>query len=182
MSGDVVTVIRRKLRDAGKKASTIVEKCHGKDKNRDGVVAFDDLDDAFQEVFGPTEHRVSRRELLKLAHIMMDGRFDGSTVSYERLIDVLEPSVKRRDGRGERWMDDDNGNDADTKWATRPGSVGEWLKEAACPAEIKNFKTLIACLERFERDSGMKVSMQEGGGFIVPLGPDLRAGINFFMK
>ena len=182
MSGgtaDVVSVIRRKLRDSRIKVASIVEKCHGKDKNRDGIIAFDDLDDAFQEITGATEHRVSRRELLKLAHVMMDGRFDGTTVMYERMIDVLEPT-KRRDDRGERWMDHDVGDDSDTKWAIKSGSVGEWLKEAACPAEIKNFKTFVACLERFERDTGMKI-VPTNTGFEVPLGPNLRSGITFYM-
>jgi hypothetical protein len=183
---DVVASIRRKLLNARVKVAAIVEKCHVKDRNRDGVVAFDDLDDAFQELTGATEFRVSRRELLKLAHVVMDGRFDGTTIQYERLVDVLDPS-RRRDARGERWLDEDGagsggfGGDADTRWATRPGSVGEWLKNAACPAEIKNFKTLVGCLERFERETGMKVAMQENGGFEVPLGPNLRAGISFFM-
>lgn len=61
------------------------------------------------------------------------------------------------------------------------GSVGEWLKKSACPAEIKNFKLFVSCLEKFERDSGMKISLKEDGGFLVPLGPDMRANISFFL-
>ena len=61
------------------------------------------------------------------------------------------------------------------------GSVGAWLKQSACPAEIKNFQSFVACLERFERDSGMKINLKEDGGFTVPMGPDLRASISFYM-
>jgi len=64
-------------------------------------------------------------------------------------------------------------------WTTPTGSVGEWLQKAACPAEIKNFKLFIACMERFERETGMRLE-QQAGGFVVPLGPDLRVSMQFY--
>ena len=61
------------------------------------------------------------------------------------------------------------------------GSVGAFLKGSACPSEIRNFKRFVACLEAFERDSGMKLNLKDDGGFSVPMGPDLRATITFSM-
>ena len=88
-----------------------------------------------------------------------------------------------------------------THYSLLLGSVGEWLFKAACPSEIANFKRFIACLERFERESGMKIQLTPGGftqtlvylliylliiiynigNFKVPLGPDLQASIKFNM-
>lgn len=63
------------------------------------------------------------------------------------------------------------------------GSVGDWLMKSACPAEVKNFKKLIACLERFERESGMRLNMKSNGeGFDIPLGPDLAASLSFHFQ
>jgi len=63
------------------------------------------------------------------------------------------------------------------------GSVGDWLIKSACPAEVKNFKKLIACLERFERESGMRLNMKPNGeGFDIPLGPDLACSMSFHFQ
>ena len=182
-SHDGVSIIRRKMRGAKVKVATIVERCVAKDKNRDGVIHVDDLLDVFNEVITTSEYRISNREVLRLSSLLSNGRNNGF-IEYEKLFNILEPV--RQNGSSmsnERWYDDDINEETNTnKWAFSPGSVGEWLKKAACPAEVANFKSFISCLERFERDTGMKISMKEDGNFTVPLGPDLLATINFQIK
>ena len=178
--GDIVTTIRRRLKEANVKLAWVIEKLESRDKNLDGHVHTDDLEDVLREVIHDPENRITRREVLKLASLI-SGKVPGSII-YERLYDILEPTMRKSIERPvERWVDDAV-DDSDTRWASQPGTVGEWLKKAACPAEIKNFKKFIGCLERFERDTGMKIAMKDDGNFIVPLGPDLRANIGFHMS
>lgn len=82
----------------------------------------------------------------------------------------------------DRWnYDDDHGPHADVQpWAVQSGSVGEWLFKKACPAERRNFVKLIEALERFEAQTGMQITRNETtGDLVVPLGPALRAKIEF---
>ena len=81
------------------------------------------------------------------------------------------------DNDGRRWIDDDELDSE--KWAYQSGTLGEWLKKAACPAEVINFKKFLARLEDYERSSGLNCK-RTGDGFVVPLGPDLKASIQFF--
>ena len=74
----------------------------------------------------------------------------------------------------------ENENSNSNRSRNRQGSIGEWLQTASCPAERKNFRKFIDAMERFERETGMKISNQHDG-FTVPLGPDLRCQIKFFM-
>lgn len=83
------------------------------------------------------------------------------TIDYLLLSDILSVTtpINSRKTQDERWYDDE-GDIArnkhqiiqqNEKWACTHGSVGEWLLKAACPAEVKNFKKFIKCLERYER-------------------------------
>jgi hypothetical protein len=142
------------------------------DGNDDGLIDINDLEDLLNSLLG--ENRLSKREYRLLVSAVSSNDGKGS-IKYHKLFEVLEPSTKQMEP--ERWRGSVEVN-RDERWATRPGSVGNWLQRAACPAEIQNFKRLIACLETFERDSGMKVT-PSADGFMVPLGPDLRASIKF---
>ena len=64
-------------------------------------------------------------------------------------------------------------------WAQSRGTVGEWLTKSACPSEVKAFKKLISALERFEREAGTTITTEADGSLSIPLGPDLKATINF---
>ena len=150
----------------------------------------------------------SKRELRQLFSMMSNSKGRGE-VEYPRLLQLLEPAAMRQQsGRGdgpgaERWRDEESGGGSSSGgrgrgrgaggreksvsirksdpdyWATTRGSVGEWLANAACPAEIKNFKRFIACMEKFERDSGVKIDQLGGGDFVIPLGPDLKVTMAF---
>jgi hypothetical protein len=105
-------------------------------------------------------------------------------VEYHRLLNLLDSDVYHPNDTDvkEKWMDEgaDNLSRPRTN-LTKAGSVGEFLQSVACPSEIKNFKRLISALETFERESGMKISSNADGDFLIPLGPDLKASLKFFM-
>ena len=58
------------------------------------------------------------------------------------------------------------------------GSIGEWLQKKAYPTEVSNFKCFIQALEKYTRDTGEKIETTEDG-FLVSLGPDLKAKIQY---
>lgn len=177
--------IRKKISLSGAKLATIVGKCELLDRNSDGVLHVDDLEDVIQETL--KEQKLTTREMNHLLGSLSRDKRRGN-VEYNKLFDVLESTKLESSKKNleEKWYDrGENGSEqihavhssADLK---SPGTVGDFLQRAACPSEIKNFKRFISCLEKFERDSGMKIKQTEEG-FIVPLGPDLRVGITFFM-
>ena len=170
--------IRRKLRSSGISAESIVESCKELDRNGDGIIHPDDFLDILNDLLPP--QTLSRRELRHLRTSLTEGKAF-TALHYRRLPDILafENSKTRREVSEERWIDEGKVADSES-WATRSGSLGEWLYKAACPAEQKNFVRFIRCLEKFERESGMKI-VTHNDGFVVPLGPDLRASINIYM-
>lgn len=173
----VIAEIRRKLKSKGVKVATIIERCRQLDRNNDDIVHVDDLEDVIQQCLG--EHKLTTREIHRLFSSLSFDKKRGN-VEYLKLSSILEPmKTPSKASAEEKWHDspDDEPDSRDIK----SGSVGEFLQRGACPAEIKNFKRLIAALERFERDSGMKLAPTDDG-FVVPLGPDLRASIKFFMS
>ena len=98
-------------------------------------------------------------------------------IQYLQLDSLLGAHHTTRTETEERWLDDEQ-LVADEKWACQRGSVGEWLLTAGCPAEKENFKVLISCLEQYERETGIRIS-PHGSGFVIPLGPELRASLGF---
>ena len=112
-----IRIVRRKLRDSKIKVASIVHRCEVKDRNEDGLVHIDDLEDILNEVI-PSEHRITRRELIRFSATIMSDRNDGR-IQYVKISDILEPKVKKV-SEDENWVDieDDEG---DTKWATQPG-------------------------------------------------------------
>lgn len=199
---DVLQSIRKKLRTAGVRVETIIKRCQTQDRNEDNVIHVDDLEAVLRGllVIDPRrdDNMPTKRELRQLFSMMSNSHGRGE-VEYPRLLQLLEPAATRRgDGPGaEHWRDEESGgrgrgrgaggreksvsirqSDPDY-WATSRGSVGEWLANAACPAEIKNFKRFITCMEKFERDSGVKIGQLDGGDFVIPLGPDFKVTMTF---
>jgi hypothetical protein len=182
---DIIRLISHKLRSKRVKAATIVSFCENLDVNRDSLIHMSDMTGVLNHVLG--KDSVSQREMLHLAkHLSPDSRAERGQINYFKFIDLFSDSFSSTldlggaMARGERWMDGE-GAAADEQWASQRGTVGEWLRHAACPAEVNNYKKFIACLEEFERSSGMKCIHKEGG-FVVPLGPDLTASVSFFTK
>ena len=176
--------VRDKLRQHGIKVDTVIEKCKMFDVNGDNIVHADDLIDVLFDLV--PRNVFTKRELHHLVTALTHDSRKGN-IAYLRIEDVLEGpadgSATRRRGAGaeteERWLDEDTLSH-DQQWAVQRGSVGEWLVSAGCPAERQNFRSLIDCLEIFERETGMKIE-QKAGGFIIPLGPNLRASLDFSM-
>jgi hypothetical protein len=169
-----LTSIRKKFRTAGVKVSGIVSKCQKIDRNHDYSVHIDDLEDIIQDSL--KDNGLTRRELNILFGLITHDKRRGK-VEYERLFEILEgKSVDNKDeDRPERWFEP--GSERSTM---KRGSIGEYLESAACPAEVDNFKKFIACLEMYERSSGMRIKHAEDG-FVVPLGPDISVNVQFVM-
>ncbi len=171
--------IAKKLDKLKIKVATVVAQCENIDRNRDGIIHVSDLESILQSLMG--RDSISMREFRHLANALGVSKSDRrGEVSYNALHMVLDPFTPKhvRQASVEKWYDPEE--QEDESWPTQKGSVGEWLKKAACPAEVQNFKRFIACLEDFERSTGMKCVPKEDG-FTVPLGPDLRASLSFYM-
>ena len=118
---DAVNAIRRKLRDAKVKVASIIHRCEQRDRNSDGLIHIDDLEDIFNEVVD-SEYRITRRELMKfVTSIVSENKNDGS-IMYEKIADILEPAKKRAVSIEEHWQDDGI-DEGDTAWATQPGTT-----------------------------------------------------------
>lgn len=174
---DTTSSIKQKLRVSGVKVAKIVTLCEEVDINGDGLIRKDDLEDIFRSLL--TDNMLSRRELQYLFSLLSDNK--SGKVLYMDLYDIIESKKKKSDDeKVERWFDEPE-NIRNERLSS--GSVGEFLVNQACPSEIRNFKLLISCLEKYERESGMKISIKKHDeGFTVPLGPDLRASLVFHMN
>lgn len=163
------------------KLSTIVAKCAELDTNKDDRIHISDLEEVLIHYLGIDG--VSTREIacLEIA-LAKKGSKQKGVIEYKKLIDLLPRiGVNSNPTTGpvpnENWFEP--AEIVEQRNWNRRGSVGDWLDKNACPAESVNFRRLISCLEDFERKSGMRCLPTENG-FIVPLGPDLRASVNFF--
>jgi hypothetical protein len=119
-NSEAAAPIRRKLRDSRIKIATVVHRCEQKDRNGDGIIHLDDLEDILNDIV-PPENRITRRELLRFATSLMGEKNNGS-IKYEKLSDVIEPPRKRDSRENEKWVDNDD-DEGDTRWATQPGIV-----------------------------------------------------------
>lgn len=168
-----------KLQRNNIKVASVIVKCEVRDKNRDGIIHQRDLKEILNSVL-PASDAVIEREIAHIAFALNNYQPISSKtgIQYIRLFDVLDDSnLGEESSPAEHWMDDEDIESE--QWATEKGSLGEWLKKAACPSEIINFKKFMARLEDYERSSGINC-VKTKDGFIVPMGPDLRASIQFY--
>lgn len=160
------------------KIASLILRCEGRDKNNDGNIHIRDLKEILNSLL-PAKDSLTEREIMFLNAAFVE--YGGSTkngIQYIKLFDVLDESKYGNEKYpSEHWFDEEEA-DSD-RWATQKGTLGEWLQKAACPAEIVNFKKFLARLEDYERSSGINCK-KTNDGFIVPLGPDLKASIHFF--
>lgn len=169
------------------RTEALVMECERVDKNGDGLVHADDLEDIIHDLLGPST--LNRREINMLTKSLeVPGRGHSRGVDYKMLTDLLEGGDHGRGLRDttnthmeERWNDGTgaHGATASARGARRTGSIGEWLHSVSCPAEQRNFRKFIEAMEMYERASGMQ-AQPNGKGFVVPLGPDLRAQVTFY--
>lgn len=120
---DIIDIIRRKLRDSRTKVSTVIQRCEEKDKNRDGLIHIDDLEDVLNDCI-PSDNRITRRELIKFTNLVINdnnnNRQNNGSVEYEIIFDLLEPHRKKEIRIAEKWVDDTVEKE-DIRWATQPG-------------------------------------------------------------
>lgn len=154
-------------------SSTIISKCEKVDKNKDRMIHIDDLEEIIQFALG--ENRLSMREMIFLLNSITHDKRRGIII-YDHIENFFD--MERNESNNERWKND--GNTQSNSSVLPTGSIGEFLQKSACPIEIRNFQNFIALLEKYEKTSGMKAT-STAEGFVVPLGPDLRVSIEFFI-
>ncbi|RYG68100.1 hypothetical protein EON64_05920 [archaeon] len=170
------------------KVATLIKQCEDLDVNRDGIVHISDLEDVLINMLGA--EGVSKREMQHLSRVLQAPGYQDGSIEYRKLHDALDTStpdskpsasapLERSKASKEHWYDPSD--ILDRRAQLKKGSVGDWLQRASCPAEIGNFKTFIQLLEDYERVTGLKCVPTERG-FSVPLGPDLKATINFSLS
>jgi hypothetical protein len=177
--------IKKKFDENHLKIETIIEECSHLDAKNHQTVHPDDLIDILQSLL-PT-NTITRREFHYLILSLNEtiGTTSGQSIPYLKLYEIF-PNPKKGKGRdeeaeeAEQWFDETRVEEF-ADYDEQHGSIGEWLHRKACPAEIENYKTLISCLEIFERESGLRISAQPNG-FDIPLGPDLRAKLKFYVR
>lgn len=164
--------IKFKFQDCNISIEKIVAACERRDRNHDGWLHIDDFEDVFVTIIAPYKNVITRRDMNFLIECCGYDRKYGR-ISYMDLLSLFENPDESQPT--EKWLDEKQDDEFSN---AEPGSIGEWLHKVACPVEIDNYKLLISHLENFERESGMRIKMRSGK-MIVPLGPDLKAEINF---
>ncbi len=177
-----ISGLTKKLQDNCVKINILVARLRALDLNMDGYVHISDLEELLIEYLGVEQ--VSRREVDNLARLLGSGEQKG-TINYSKLIDIFNFDDKTSQRTHDLRITEETWYDPAEVLARREkferGSVGDWLQNASCPSEIKNFRRFIQCLEEYERMSGLKCIPEENG-FVIPLGPDLKAHLSFCMN
>ena len=201
-----VDFVRAKIKAAGVRTEGLVDRLQALDKNKDGIVHFDDVDRTLAEIMGKRD-QLSRREVRHLMLALSDNPQRGE-VLYHRLYDVLDKKPKESASE-EKWRD--GTEDLDTAGGVRftkrsiktapskrahprvgteldsatpsatyipRGSIGDWLHKRATDRDVKNFRSFVHALERYERDTGMRIQ-DTAEGMLVPISPDLNVAVEF---
>ena len=200
---DALTNIRSKIKSCGLKTASVVEGCRALDRNGDGRLHFDDVEMIMTKMLAKRGLELTRREWRQIMSNLSNSPERGD-VLYEKLYEVLD--VTRNGVSEEMWYDRGSVEtlrlsvpsassplrthvQSSTLSPSRhrknltgpPGSIGEWLDKRGYPSEVANFKKFIHALEKYERDSGVKIEATDNG-FVVPLGPGqdgLRVNISY---
>ena len=157
------------------KRASIISYCEEIDLNNDGIIHINDLEIILNHFL--TDDKLNIREKKQLFKYLYDKKNpDSGTINYMKLLSLFPDTFDRKGDNDhvERWYDDgyskdpnnqyhhhhhhhrnDNNYGKDYKWAVQKGSLGEFLKDAACPSEISNFHVFISCMEDYERRTGI---------------------------
>lgn len=190
--GPSVHNLARRLRDSHVKVSTIIARCASVDRNHDGVIHINDLEDILIDYL--SADKVPRRDMIQLARLLQPAKATAEgAIEFDRLSDILTPVMEEieafshhkeskdrkvpKNDKDEHWYDPVD-NDQHPKTQHRKGSLGHFIEEVACPAEANNFQTLVYCMEKYEKLSGMRC-IPTGDGFVIPLGPNLQGRVSF---
>ena len=162
------------------KYQRVLQRCQGLDRNQDGIIHATDLEDILVDYLGIDN--VSRREIDRLARILRPKTAsapDGS-IDYRELEEMFYQAEENMDETGFKQPQlPEDLYDPTNLGNYKRGSVGDLFEKNSCPAEKNNFRNFILCIEEFERMSGMKATMTDDG-MVIPIGPELRAKINFY--
>ena len=127
------------LRNSCVKVEAIVETCARIDRNKDGAIHLNQFLDVLHDRLGTKG--LSPRQIRYITNSLAC-RPDGSLIRYEELLHLLD--IRAVVEEEEHWsMDNYRDNVSQYQKELRApssfsqGSVGRWVEEAACPAEIR---------------------------------------------
>jgi Ca2+-binding EF-hand superfamily protein len=177
LNNDYYSRILYKFKKSGLKVASLISKCEKVDRNKDGIIHFDDLEDIIQDCLGI--NRLNAREMTYLKEELNVDRKKGTIryISIQELFDIESSNQETEIWKSDKLDNDDNGNNR----VISKGSVGEFLQKSACPAEIKNLQKFLSLVEKYEKNTGLAAATSDDG-FILPLGPNLRVSVQFFME
>lgn len=117
-----IDFVRSKIKSAGVRTASLVSRCENIDKNKDGIVHFDDIDHILSELMGKKD-QLTRREVNCLRMVLSNAPERGEVV-YKRLYDILD-AKKKDTGSGEIWIEtEEPGTGAWTGTGTRGRELG----------------------------------------------------------
>lgn len=180
------------LREKSVRVETIMEHCHRVDRNRDGVIHVNDFRKILDQLLGI--YTLSKRQMMfVISNLVCDEQH--MFLEYERLDSVIDSRRMNLDSHNAELVEDWDC----TSHALSPlpsshtdgmglrghftrGSLGQWIEEQSCPAEIENLELFTALLETYERRSGLRIQQDPQGNLVVPLGPDLMATLQYSLR
>ena len=140
--------LSNKLRESGVKPATIIHKCEKLDSRNLDTLHIDDVEQVLNEALG-RRNSMTQREIHHLTSALHHPSQARGIVRYKDMFDLLDRQESAyRESANRRVF---YHTDREQYRTSRRGSLGDYLANAACPAEIKNFKKFISCLEEFER-------------------------------
>ena len=101
-----IAKIRSKVKNCGLKTATIVEACKAIDRNRDGLIHFDDLEMVMTDLLAKRGVELSRREWRQIMAAITNDPTRGDVI-YEHLYEVLDAKEAEVE---EKWFDPSTGS------------------------------------------------------------------------
>lgn len=176
-SSEITQRILLKFKQSDISTNTIIRKCEKIDKSKEGTIHEDDFEEIVQSLLGD-HNRLSISEMIYLqTNIVKDNR--QGILAYNKLKTFFNAcdQIHKKGTQAEKDMPTNAELDESS---LSSGSIGEFLQESACPVEIKNFQSFIHLIEKYEKATGLKAK-SSSNGFIIPLGPELRVSVEFFL-
>ena len=157
--------------------STLLRKCEKMDRDRNRTIHEDDFEEIVQSLLG--DNKLSISEMIYLQTKMTKGNQQQGTLHYDELKEIFNRDTSSTQYyNSKRDIDRNSGNLSDELLPS--GSIGEFLEADACPVEIANFQKFIHLIEKYEKATGLKAK-PSSSGFVIPLGPELRVSVQFYL-
>ena len=141
----------------------LLRKCEKMDKEKDRTIHEDDFEEMVQSLLGDNKLTISEMIYLE-TKLIKESSQQRTILHYDKLKELFNNC----------------GSDKLEEESLPSGSIGEFLQTDACPAEIANFQKFIHLIEKYEKATGLKAK-PSSNGFIIPMGPELRVSMEFYL-